>query len=104
MYPTQELNRLAIRKVALRRSITLHRLQCTKAAAEVVRPLQWLDRLMSTWRQFSPLTKLAAVPLGYLVKRTISSRLKLLGSLFRWIPIVYGAADAIRRKTSANLG
>ena len=81
MYPQQELNRLVARKLALRRHVTLHRINCTEAAARIAYPLEWLDRMMAFWRSLPPLTKVAAVPLGLLVQRVVSPRFNTLGSL-----------------------
>ena len=43
----------------------------------------------------SPFTKFAAVPLGFLIKRTLSPRLKVLGSLVKWGPLVFGAMRGV---------
>ena len=95
MYPKEELTRLAAHKTALRRGIALRRIQCAEAAARVGRPLAWLDRVLAFWRRLSPLAQFAAVPLGFLVKRTLSSRLKFLSPLLRWGPLVFAAARGI---------
>lgn len=104
MYPSEELKRLATRKVTLRRSIAVHRLQCTRSAAQAGRPLQWLDRLLGLWDRFSPLTKFAALPLGFLARRLISPRSKWLGSLIRWMPLFSGVAGTFFRRKSASRG
>ena len=102
MYPAQELTRLAGRKAALHRVITRRRAQCGEAAAEVARPLVWLDRMMAYWRQLSPLARLTVVPLGFVVQRTLFSRRKILGSLVRWAPLAFTALrrgfQAVRSK------
>ena len=95
MYPKRELIRLAVHKAALRRDIALRRHQCVQAAAGVAQPLVWLDRVVAIWRQLSPLTLLAAVPLGWIFKRTVSPRLKFLGALARWGPLVVSAVRGI---------
>jgi hypothetical protein len=91
MYPQRELIRLAIHKAALRRRIARHRVECVAAAARVAKPFEWLDRALAFWRRVSPLALIAAVPLGFLIRRTASPRLKLLGSLVKWGPLVFGA-------------
>jgi hypothetical protein len=95
MYPDRELTRLAAHKAALRRDIALRRTQCVEAAARVARPLEWLDRMLALWRRLSPLAQFAAVPLGFLVKRTVFPRLKILGLLMRWGPLVFSAVRGI---------
>jgi len=95
MYPDRELNRLAVHKAALRRSIALRRVECAAAAAQVAQPLAWLDRMLALWRQFSPLAALASVPLGFLAQRTLFRRSTLLGSLVRWGPLVFNAVRGL---------
>jgi hypothetical protein len=88
-------------KAALRRRITLRRLETADAVAEVVRPLHWLDRAAALWQQVKPFAKLAAIPLGLMAKRVFFPRFKLFGSLFRWGPAIFGAfkmAGAMRRQ------
>jgi len=95
MYPQQELARLAAHKAALRRDIALRRAECAVAATRVAQPLEWLDRVVAFWRRLSPLAVMAAVPLGFLVKRTLGPRLKILVSLVKWGPLVFGAVRGI---------
>jgi len=91
MYPDRELIRLTLHKAALRRRITLRRTECAVAAAAVGQPLAWLDRLLALWRQLSPLLKIAAVPAGFLLGRSVRPRSRLLGTLLRWSPLLVGA-------------
>jgi len=91
MYPDRELTRLAAYKAALRRGIALRRAQCAVAAARVAQPLEWLDRMLAFWRRLSPLVKFAALPLGFLLKRSLAPRTRVLGTLLRWGPPVLGA-------------
>jgi hypothetical protein len=101
MYPDSELTHLSWHKAALRHRISLQREVCAAAAADVVRPLVWLDRATTLWKQIRPFAKLAAIPLALLAKRMIFPRFKLFGSLFRWGPAIFGAfrmASAMRRQ------
>lgn len=95
MYPDQELRRLAAYKVALRRDIGCHRAQCAEAARRVTQPLAWLQRMLAWCRRFSSLAPFAAVPLGFLLKRVVFRRLKGLGWLMRWGPLVFSAVRGI---------
>lgn len=95
MYPEPDLTRLAAHKVLLQRRITRHRADCVEAMTQVVQPLAWLDRALDLWRKMSPLVRLAAVPLGLLVQRTVFPRKKILGSLFRWGPLIFNAVRGI---------
>lgn len=94
MYPDRELTRLAAHKAGLRRSIARHRHQGVTAAARALRPLVWLDRMIAVWRKLSPFAQFAAVPVGFLLKRSPTPRPRLLGTLLRWAPLVLGAARA----------
>ena len=99
MYPERELIRLAGQKALLRRDIALRRAQCAEAASRVTQTLAWLDRMVAFWRRLPPLAQFAAVPLGFLVKRTLFSRVKgfkLLGALVRWGPLAFGAIRSMR--------
>ena len=95
MYPQRELTLLAAYKAALRRRIVLRRAQCAEAAARIAQPFEWLDRMLAFWRRLSPLVQFAAVPLSFLVTRTVFPRRKILGSLVRWSPLVFGAMRGI---------
>lgn len=90
MYPQRELARLATYKVWLRRGIALRRIECAGAAARIARPIGWLDRLLAFWRQLSPVVRVTALPLGVLLTRTMFPKVKFLGALLRWGPLVYG--------------
>ena len=81
MYPQSELTRLAAHKAALRRDIALRRTQCAAAATQLARPLAWLDPARAFARRLTPVAVLAALPLGWLVTRTVAARVKFLGAL-----------------------
>jgi hypothetical protein len=95
MYPQQELTRLADRKRVLRENISCHRIQCANAAARIAQPLEWVDRALAFWKRLSPLAQFAAVPLGWVVKRTLFPRLKILGTILRWSPVVFAAVRGL---------
>lgn len=100
MYPERELSRLAAHKAVLRSNIALRRATCAQAAARVAQPLRWVDRGVAVWRRLSPLTRLAAVPLGLLAARPAFARLKFLGPLLRWGPVLYGVVRGLRARPS----
>lgn len=95
MYPQSELDRLAAHKVGLRRSIALRRADCAVAAAEVIRPLEWLDRAIAMVRRMTPLARFAALPVGLFVQRLLFPRKKIFGSILRWAPLIVGAVRGI---------
>ncbi len=97
MYPAHDLNRLARHKVSCRQRIARRRSQCVRAAARLAEPLAWLDRMMAHWRRLSPFARLAAVPLGFLLRRAASPRPRLLGTLLRWAPLAAGALRGFAR-------
>ena len=101
MYPDRELIRLAAHKVVLRRNIAARRRECVEAAAGVLEPLAWLDRMLALWKKFAPF---AAVPLGFLVTRAVAPRLKILRSVMRWGPLVVGAVRGIRSIFKSGFG
>jgi hypothetical protein len=96
MYPQRELSQLAVHKAGLRRDIAFRRAQCVVAAGQVARPLEWLDRAVGFWRRLSPFTKLAAVPLGFLAKRALFPKGKILGAVVRWAPMIFGVVRSVR--------
>ena len=95
MYPQRELTRLAAHKASLRWTIALRRVRCAEAATRMVQPFAWLDQMLALVRRISPLVQFAAVPLGFLAARTVFPRRKILGSLVRWSPLVFGAMRGI---------
>lgn len=103
MFPQRELIRLAAHKAALRKRIGLRRAQCVAAAAGVAQPLAWIDQMLAFWRRLKPITQFAAVPLGFWVARTVGPRVKILGSLARWGPLVFGAVRGIRAAVKTRL-
>lgn len=91
MYSQRELIRLAAYKVRLQDRIASRRTVVAAAAIRAARPVAWLDRALQLWRKFAPLAPLVAVPLGILGTRRLFPKLKTLGLLFRWTPLVFGA-------------
>ena len=102
MYPQRELIRLAAYKVTLRRAIAIHRVQCAESARRAAQPLAMLDRMLVLWRKFSPFAMVAALPLGFLIKRKVAPRLKLLGTLMRWGPIIFTAFRRVKSTVASN--
>lgn len=94
MYPSGELQALARRKVHLRGSISYHRWQCRQAAARLAQPLAWIDRVWAQWQRISPFFKMAAMPLGFLLKRSLFPKLGLFSTLLRWAPAAFSAFRA----------
>lgn len=97
MYPHGELTRLLDRKAELRRRIAVSRLACMIDAAEVTRPLAWLDQVAATWRGMRPLVRLAAVPLGLWLLRSFRRRFRVVSTVLRWGPLVLGALRGVTR-------
>jgi len=95
MYPRKELTALARNKAGLLDRVCVRRELCCSAAARVARPLEMLDVGIARWRRLSPFVKVAAVPLGFLLRRRLSRRARVLGALMRWGPLVLGAARAM---------
>lgn len=94
MYPSTELDILAVRKMLVCSRIHMRRGQCVTAAARIAQPLSWVDRAWAQWRTISPLVKLAAVPLGFTLKKRFlpkGGKGGLIGNLMRWAPLAIGA-------------
>lgn len=91
MYPDRELKRLAAHRVWLQRDITRRRAQCVVAASHAVRPLAWIDRVIALWRQLPPVAHFAAGPIGFFAARKVFPRLKIIGPLLRWGPLLFSA-------------
>jgi len=91
MYPRRELTVLAGSKAVLLDRIHLRRERCAEAASRAARPLEILDLGIARWRQLSPFVRIAAVPLGLLLRRRPSRRARVMGALLRWGPLVLGA-------------
>jgi hypothetical protein len=95
MYAQRELIRLSVHKAALRRRIALRRVELTRAVVTLARPLAWFDRAVALWRRLSPLAVIAAVPIAFLITRKRSPRFKMVGSILKWAPLVFGAVREI---------
>lgn len=107
MYPGDELKRLALRKTALQTAIGSRRAQCLATAGDVLRPVKWVDRLLVVWDRISPLVKISALPLGFILQRTSSRALAPLRSLTRWIPVfatLRALTTRLKRPTSSDPG
>lgn len=90
MYPQGELNELARTRDRLQSRIAGHRAQCVQAAAGLTPPLALMDRGLALWRNVSPVIKIAAVPLLLFLKHKIAARINVMGSLLRWLPVLFG--------------
>ncbi|HTJ78908.1 MAG TPA: hypothetical protein VL357_07910 [Rariglobus sp.] len=96
MHAQHELNHLALRKRILRRRITVRREECAAQIAVVVRPLGWLDEARAKWNRVSPAAKIAALPLGFLLRQAFFPKARLLGSLLRWAPVAMTFFRSVR--------
>src|SRR5207248_1856103 len=87
----------AIVFTGLRARIAEHRWECIEAAATLARPLQWMDRVVATWRRFSPLVRLAGLPLAWMVARRLKlfSRIAKVTALARSLPLILNTARMV---------
>ena len=95
MYPQPELSRLVADREAICLRIARNRLRCTIAMAQVAEPLAWVDRMVAWWHKYSTPLMLTALPLGFLLKRTISPKPRMLGAILRWGPLLFGVVRSI---------
>jgi hypothetical protein len=101
MYPTAELKTLEVRKLVLRQKIAASRLECAALAERASRPVALLDRVITQWRKISPLAKIAAVPLGFMLRRKLLPRKgSLFRSALRWAPAVLSAMRMAKARSS----
>lgn len=87
MYPDRELIRLDSYKTAIRLRIARRRHECAAAAARVLQPLVWADRLVGFARNLPPL--------GFLFSRAAAPHRSWFGMLLRWSPVVFGAVRGL---------
>jgi len=80
--------------------MAVRRIQFAQAAVRAAQPLVWIDRVFAHRQWLSPLAKIAAVPLGFLLKRSIIRRSRVLGFLLRWGPVALGAASGLAEAQS----
>lgn len=105
MYPAGELTQLAAKKDLLRRRIALRRVATIVVAQRVAQPLRLIDRIVGEWRRLSPLVKLAGVPLGALLGRSLHRKRRLVGQLIRWGPVlasVWRGFAAVRKESGTD--
>lgn len=94
MFSDPQLTELSQRRAALHARIARRRVECAGAWQEASRPLDWIDRGRERWRQSSPWLKLAVVPVGMAVARTVFGRGRRLGRALRWLPVATSLARA----------
>lgn len=95
MYPTGELDALALRKAAVRLRIAGHRWQCVEAGAELARPLAWADDLWGRWRRISPIAKAVGAPVVLLVVKKLFGRFGQVASIARAVPLIFQTAKMV---------
>lgn len=89
MYPSGELNRLAARKALVRLRIDGNRWQCAETGAQLMRPVELLDRGLGYWRALSPLVKIAGVPLMLMLTRRLVGRAGRFAGIVRLLPSIF---------------
>lgn len=97
MYPQAELTQLARKKSVLLDQIRARREDFSGQVVEALRPLMWVDWLYAKWREFSPVIKSMAAPLGDMVTQKLSRRTgSPVGGLFRWAPLAFTFFRSLR--------
>jgi hypothetical protein len=97
MYPRAELTELAARRAALQTRIAARRALTATVAARVIRPLAKFDQLHARWRKVSPVLKIAAVPLAFVLKQRFFPGVSLWRSMLRWSPLMLGMMRRMSR-------
>lgn len=67
MYPRGQLSELETRKALLQARIAVRRWECAAAAAEIARPIAFIDRGVALWKRVSPLVKALVIPGGIFI-------------------------------------
>jgi hypothetical protein len=100
MYPRQELMVLARRKAVLLDRICVDRDEVAAAVARLAEPIEIIDRGVERWRRVSPVVKLAAIPLGLVLRRILLPRARKLGAVLKWGPVVFAAVRGFAKARS----
>lgn len=87
MYPQGNLDRLARRKRALLIDIRARREDCAAQVQQVLQPVVWAEGIYARWKAISPALKIAAVPVGVMLKRKLFPGGGILGKALRWAPV-----------------
>lgn len=97
MYPQANLEALAQRKQALLSSIRTSRAECAAHLSVIAKPIVWAEGLYARWKAVSPIVKVAAVPVGVMLKRKLFPKGGggFAAGLLRWAPV---AADLFRSR------
>lgn len=94
MYPQSDLKVLALRKLRLVQRIRRRREECGARAQQVLKPAAWAEGAYARWKAVSPLSRLAAVPVGlWVTKRFFPGATVWL----RWVPVALNLFRAFRR-------
>lgn len=97
MYPQVDLDILSRRKAGLVGRVRARREACAEEAVRVLRPVVWAGHAYAQWKAISPFMKIAAVPLGLLLKRKLFPRSGgVVGGLFRWAPLALNLFRSMR--------
>jgi hypothetical protein len=97
MYPQTELALLALKKRALLGRIQTRRERFSGQLEEVLRPVQWLDRVHSKWTELAPALQRMIAPLGEAMNPTKSLKTgDNVRGLFRWAPLAFTLFRSLR--------
>lgn len=87
MYPQANLDLLAQRKRALLGNIQARREACSEQLQAVLQPVMWIESMYARWKAISPAVKLAAVPVGVVLKQRLFPGGGLIGKVLQWGPV-----------------
>jgi len=97
MYPQIDLKYLEQRKASLRGRIHVRRSESAVAIERVLRPVVWAEGLWMKWKAISPVVKLTALPLGFLLKNKLFPKSGgVISGLFRWGPLALNLFRSMR--------
>jgi hypothetical protein len=91
-----ELTRLAERKLLLQARADVRRWECAAAAAELARPLAYVDHGYEAWRRISPIARALGLPLGLIATRLVQRRRGHRARSGRWATLLSAVPAVIR--------
>ncbi len=96
MYPSGQLKALARHKAHVIQRSAFLRQEAVTAARGIEQSLSWVERAMDIWKRVGPLVKYGSVPLAFLARKFLFRKVRFLGPLIKWGPILLGLFRGFR--------
>lgn len=102
MYPRQQLNVLALRKAVVQSRIAARRQDCALHAAEVMRPVRWVDEACHVGRTVLARAGELALPVGMLLAQRFAKPGGKLEKVIAYAPLVMRLAQSFRQRPESS--